>query len=206
MSPNNRSSKGPGRAYRKGISLIELARMFPDDATAERWFSKGRWPDGPRCPHCHKTETVKRCTHPSMPYHCRECRRFFSVKVGTVMENSNIGLQQWAFAVYLMATNLKGTSSMHLHRDLGITQKSAWFMGMTDPCLLGAGSFAVRRTGRGRRGVVRWPGGQQTRRQAPWIGLAVPARPSWRPPAIRRPARSPPRWCRTRPRGCCRTS
>ena len=42
MSPNNRSSKGPGRAYRTGISLIELARMFPDDATAERWFSKGR--------------------------------------------------------------------------------------------------------------------------------------------------------------------
>lgn len=65
-----------------------------------------------------------------MPYHCSKCRRFFSVKVGTVMENSKIGLQKWAFAVYLMATNHKGTSSMHLHRDLGITQKSAWFMAM----------------------------------------------------------------------------
>ena len=104
--------------------------MFPDDAAAERWFAEGRWPDGPRCPHCHQAESVKRRTHPSMRYHCSKCRQFFSVKVGTVMENSKIGLQKWAFAVYLMATNLKGTSSMHLHRDLGITQKSAWFMAM----------------------------------------------------------------------------
>ena len=63
-----------------------------------------------------------------MPWRCRECRRYFSVKTGSAMESSNLGYQQWAYAVYLMATNLKGTSSMHLHRDLGITQKSAWFM------------------------------------------------------------------------------
>ena len=65
-----------------------------------------------------------------MPLHCSACRRFFSVKVGTVMESSNLGYQKWAFAIYLMATNLKGTSSMHLHRDLGIIQKSAWLMDM----------------------------------------------------------------------------
>ena len=63
-----------------------------------------------------------------MPWRCNQCRRFFSVRTGTILEGSNIGYQKWAYALYLMATNLKGTSSMHLRRDLGITQKSAWFM------------------------------------------------------------------------------
>ena len=128
-STNNQSSKGPGRAYRKGISLIELAQMFPNDAAAEKWFQDGRWPGGlVRCPRCGRYEAVSPSTHPRMPFRCAKCRYFFSVKTGTVMEGSNIGCQKWAFAIYLMATNLKGTSSMHLHRDLGITQKSAWFM------------------------------------------------------------------------------
>ena len=63
-----------------------------------------------------------------MPYRCRDCRKYFSVKTGTIMESSNLGLQKWALGFYLMATNLKGVSSMKLHRDLGITQKSAWHM------------------------------------------------------------------------------
>ena len=63
-----------------------------------------------------------------MPYRCRSCGKRFSAKTGTVMESSNLGYQTWALAAYLLTTNLKGVSSMKLHRDLGITQKSAWHL------------------------------------------------------------------------------
>ena len=119
--------KGPGRSYRKGISLPELMLRFPDDATAERWFEEGRWPDGVRCAHCDH-DVVVRSKHPTMPYRCRSCRKHFSVKTNSVMHSSKIGYQKWALAIYIMSVSIKGTSSMRLHRDLGISQKSAWHM------------------------------------------------------------------------------
>ena len=63
-----------------------------------------------------------------MPYRCAACRKYFSVRTGTVMESSRLPMRKWAFALYLCSTNLKGVSSMKLHRDLRITQKTAWFM------------------------------------------------------------------------------
>ncbi len=63
-----------------------------------------------------------------MPYRCGDCRKYFSVRTGTVMERSHIPLHKWVIGLYLMATNLKGVSSMKLHRDLKIRQSSAWFM------------------------------------------------------------------------------
>ena len=66
--------------------------------------------------------------HKTMPYRCRDCRKWFSVKTGTVMQSSKLGLQVWAVATYLLTTGLKGQASMKLHRDLGITQKSAWHL------------------------------------------------------------------------------
>lgn len=120
--------KAPGQAFRKGISLIELFEMFPDDATAEQWFIDTRWTDGIRCVHCGSERITDRGNHPKMRLRCKDCRRYFSVKMGTVMESSNIGFQKWAIAIYLMTTNLKGVSSMKLHRDLGIAQSSAWHM------------------------------------------------------------------------------
>ena len=124
------SQKAPGKANRKGISLVELLRKFPDDATAERWFSETRWPHGPACPHCGSTNAQSGASHPTMPYRCREreCRKRFSVKTGTVMQASNLGCQVWAIAIYLCLTSLKSVSSMKLHRDLEITQKSAWHL------------------------------------------------------------------------------
>ena len=118
----------PGKHYREGISLIEVTRMFPDDAAAERWFTEIRWPDGPHCPHCGSVNIQDRTTHKTMPYRCRDCRKWFSVKTGTVMQSSKLGLQVWAIASYLLTTGLKGQASMKLHRDLGITQKSAWHL------------------------------------------------------------------------------
>ena len=63
-----------------------------------------------------------------MPYRCRDCRRHFSTGTGTVMECSKPGFQVWAIAIFPIATHLKAISSMKLHRDLGITEKSAWFL------------------------------------------------------------------------------
>ena len=125
---NNVSSKGPGRAYRKGLSIIELFQIFPNDKEAEEWFEAQRWPDGERfCPDCGSIN-YGQVKHKTMPYRCRDCRRYFSVRKGTVMEASSLSLQKWAIAMYMMTTGLKGTSSMKVHRELGITQKSAWFM------------------------------------------------------------------------------
>ena len=120
--------KAPGKAFRKGISLIELTRMFPDDATAEAWFIKVRWPVGVCCPECGSLDVQERKTRKPQPFRCRSCRKDFSVKTGTLMQGSNLGFQKWAIAIYLSTTNIKGVSSMKLHRDLGITQKSAWHL------------------------------------------------------------------------------
>ena len=120
--------KGPGQSYRKGLSLPELLRMFPDNATAEAWFTDTRWPNGPLCPYCQSERVQSGAAHKTMPYRCRDCRKRFSVRTGTVMAASNLGLQVWILAIYLLTTSLKGTSSMKLHRDLGVTQKTAWHL------------------------------------------------------------------------------
>ena len=119
---------GPGKAHREGIGIIELLRMFPDDKAAERWFEAQRWPTGNIfCPDCGSVDYWQ-VSKRNMPYRCKDCNNYFSVRKGTAMESSKIGLQKWAIAFYLVTTSLKGVSSMKLHRDLGITQKSAWFM------------------------------------------------------------------------------
>ena len=122
------AKRAPGKHYRTGITLVELFQMFPDDATAEKWFVQCRWPDGVCCAYCDSENVKENAKHPTMPFRCRECGKRFSVKTDTVMHASNVGYQKWAIAMYLMATSLKGVSSMKLHRDIGVTQKTAWYM------------------------------------------------------------------------------
>ena len=122
--------KAPGQARRHGISMLKLARMFPDEEAARRWFENIVWPQGIRyCPNCGSDNTYE-CKHVKMPYKCREkqCGKYFSVKTGTVMAGSPIPLLKWLYAIYLDTTSLKGVSSMKLHRDIEVTQKTAWFM------------------------------------------------------------------------------
>ena len=124
---------GPGKSARKGISIFELHQLFPTEESAETWLEQQRWGDGTSntnivCPRCGSTNTKPNPKRKPMPHHCGSCRKFFSVRIGSVMEGSKIPLQKWVFAIYLWATSVKGVSSMKLHRDLGITQKSAWFM------------------------------------------------------------------------------
>lgn len=118
----------PGKYFRKGITIIELFQQFPNDEVAEKWLVETRWPNGVHCPYCNSDNVKSGAAHKTMPYRCNGCKKRFSVRTKSVMEKSKIGYQKWVIAMYLIATNLKGVSSMKLHRDLGITQKSAWFM------------------------------------------------------------------------------
>ena len=120
--------KAPGKFYRKGITLLEITRQFDTLEKAEAWFIEQRWPNGVACPHCGSLNVATVSSRKPMPFRCRACRKHFSVKTGTVLQSSNISLDKWAIAFYLYMTNLKGVSSMKLHRDLGITQKAAWHM------------------------------------------------------------------------------
>ena len=117
----------PGKSDREGITLVQLADIFPTEESAREWFEARIWPDGRYCPHCGSTRTHE-ASHNNMPYRCSDCRGYFSVKTGTAMHKSHIPLRKWAFAIYLHLTSLKGVSSMKLHRDIGVSQPAAWFM------------------------------------------------------------------------------
>ncbi len=121
--------EGPGRNDRKGVSLIELFEKFPDNRTAEQWFEDVRWSDVICCPRCGCYGMISECPNRKpQAYWCGDCRKRFSVRTGTVLECSHVSYQKWAIAIYLHLSSLKGVSSMKLHRDLRVTQKTAWFM------------------------------------------------------------------------------
>ncbi len=127
MTTNARNA--PGKHYRKGISLIQALRQFGDDAKAEAWFVSRRWPNGIDCPKCGSDAvSVRKGRRQTPQYHCKGCTANFTVKTDTIMHDSKLSLSKWALAFYLYSTNLKGVSSMKLHRDLDITQKAAWHL------------------------------------------------------------------------------
>ena len=121
-------AKAPGKAYRRGVSLIELMDMVPDEAAAVAWFEEQVWPGGRCCGHCGATNTKEVPGAKPMPYWCPDCRSYFSVRTGTAIARSKVPLRKWVIAIYLEMTSLKGVSSMKLHRDLKVSQKTAWFM------------------------------------------------------------------------------
>lgn len=120
--------KAPGKAFRSGVSMLELMDLFPDEQAARDWFEAIYWPGVRTCGHCDGTRTRDVPGERPMPYWCSDCRKYFSVKTGTAMAESKIPLRKWAIGIYLCLTSLKSVSSMKLHRDLGIGQKAAWFM------------------------------------------------------------------------------
>ncbi len=116
-----------GKSDREGITMIQLCDMFPTEESARDWFESRLWTTGRYCPHCGSLRTHD-ASHNNMPYRCSDCRGYFSVKTGTVMHDSKLPLRKWVFAIYLHLTSLKGVSSMKLHRDIGVSQPTAWFM------------------------------------------------------------------------------
>ena len=121
-------TKGPGKHYRKGISLMQLFDMFPNEDKAEEWLIRHRWGDDIRCPYCNSDNVRRNKNRKRRGFYCNPCRRPFTVKVNTFMHDSKLPLRKWAIGLYLYSTSLKGVSSMKLHRDLEISQKSAWHM------------------------------------------------------------------------------
>lgn len=118
------------KTVRTRISQNDLTRMFPDDESGRKWFELARWGGKPFCPHCGSENVQSGVQSGSMTHRCREkdCARKFSVRVGTALESSHIPFHKWAIAIYLMTTSPIRVSTVKLHRDLKISQKSAWFL------------------------------------------------------------------------------
>jgi Transposase and inactivated derivatives len=108
------------------------AKVFHDEAAAYRFVEERVWPEGPVCPHCGSTkEHVGKLKGKSTrvgTYKCYGCRKPFTVKIGTIFEASHVKMNLWLQAIYLMCSSKKGISSNQLHRTLGVTLKTAWFM------------------------------------------------------------------------------
>ncbi|MCZ6495048.1 MAG: IS1595 family transposase [Alphaproteobacteria bacterium] len=135
------------------MSVLD-APYFTDPDAAREHLEQIRWPDGPYCPHCGGTEKIAKIggkKHRPGLYRCNDCRGHFTVTVGTVFERSKIPLNKWFLATYLLCSSKKGISSHQLHRTLGVTYKTAWFithriresMRDNDPAPMGGSGSAV---------------------------------------------------------------
>src|SRR6185503_13872889 len=104
---------------------------FTNDDAARAHLEAIRWPSGPVCPHCGGTDrnsALNGVSHRAGLYFCGDCRTQFSVTVGTLFERSKVPLHKWVLATHLLCSSKKGMSSHQLHRTLGVTYKTAWFM------------------------------------------------------------------------------
>ena len=112
--------------------MIDLSNpIFHSEAKARKHLETLRWPNGPYCPHCGEAEeigTMKGKSHRPGLYYCRSCKKQFSVTVGTLFERSHVSLHKWVAAYHLLCASKKGMSAHQLHRMLGVTYKTAWFM------------------------------------------------------------------------------
>lgn len=110
------------------ISFYEFFQKFPDEESARLFFESKRWGGEVRCAHCESSEVSECKDHKPMPYRCKSCRKHFSVRVGMVLAESRLPLHKWLMAIYMMTTARKGIPSTQMARELGITQKTAWFL------------------------------------------------------------------------------
>jgi transposase-like protein len=108
------------------ISTFQLFEMFPDQETARVYLESRLWPNGPHCSVCGFGDRVR--ARKGGFYRCNQCKEDFTVRTGTIFERSHVPLHKWIYAMYLLVTARKGISSMQLAKEIGVTQKSAWFM------------------------------------------------------------------------------
>ena len=108
------------------ISTFQLFSMIPDQETARVYLESRLWPNGVTCPTCAGQERIT--TRKGGFYRCNRCKTDFTVRTGTIFERSHVPLHKWVYAMYLVVTARKGISSMQLAKEIGVTQKSAWFM------------------------------------------------------------------------------
>lgn len=112
----------------KLVSLYEFFQRFPDEESARLYFESKRWQNGYYCGHCASVNIVECKDHKPMAYRCRDCRKHFSVRTGTLLAESRLPLQKWLMAIYMMTTARKGIPSTQMVREIGITQESSWFL------------------------------------------------------------------------------
>lgn len=113
------------------MSSALSAPHFHNEEAAYAFVEKRLWPEGPVCPHCGGVERISKMNGKSTrvgAYKCYQCRKPFTVKIGTIFEASHVAMNIWLQAMYLIAGSKKGISSNQLHRTLGVTLKTAWFM------------------------------------------------------------------------------
>lgn len=111
---------------RSSISTFELFQRFPDTESARVYFEAMRWPDGATCPACGEAKRIG--IRKGGFYRCNACLNDFTIRTGTIFERSKVPLHKWIYAMYLLVTSRKGISSLQLHSQIGVTQKTAWFM------------------------------------------------------------------------------
>ena len=110
------------------ISTYQLFRLFPDESAARKHLERVRWNGAPTCPDCESDSIYARSGRRAGFYDCRECGKHFTVRTGSVFEKSHVPLQKWIYATYLLMTSRKGVSSLQLSKEIGTTQKTAWFI------------------------------------------------------------------------------
>lgn len=111
---------------RSTISTFQLFQKFPDAESARKYLESRLWPKGVTCPSCQKTDRIG--VRKDGFYRCHACKLDFTVRTGTIFERSHVPLHKWVYAMYLLVTSRKGISSLQLGKEIGITQKSAWFV------------------------------------------------------------------------------
>ena len=110
------------------VSLYQFFQRFPNEEAAVAYIESNRWGGEPHCGHCGSTNVAPVKNQKPMPYRCRDCRKHFSVRTGTVLAESRLPLHKWLMAIYMMTTARKGIPSTQMARELGVTQKTAWFL------------------------------------------------------------------------------
>ncbi|MCE6988143.1 transposase [Dyadobacter sp. CY323] len=107
-------------------SLLDLVTYFDTEAKCLKYLESKRWDVAPTCPHCGHSKIYR--FSDGKRFKCASCREQFTAKAGTILEDSKIPLRKWYIAIHLVTAHKKGISSYQLAKDLGVTQKSAWFM------------------------------------------------------------------------------
>ncbi|WP_347138965.1 IS1595 family transposase [Paracoccus sp. SSK6] len=110
------------------LSTFQFFHRFPNEEAARKHFEGERWGNQPVCGHCGSVDVVEVKDHKPMPYRCKDCRKHFSVRTGTVLAESRLPLQKWLLAIYMLTSARKGIPSTQMARELGVTQKTAWFL------------------------------------------------------------------------------